>query len=25
VQVTADNHALYKNGAKEIAAQQGIR
>jgi glutamine synthetase len=22
-QVTADNHALYKNGAKEIAAQQG--
>jgi glutamine synthetase len=21
--VTADNHALYKNGAKEIAAQQG--
>jgi len=23
VLVTADNHALYKNGAKEIAAQQG--
>ncbi|GAA5150732.1 gamma-glutamylethanolamide synthetase GlnA4 [Pseudonocardia eucalypti] len=23
VQVTADNHALYKTGAKEIAAQQG--
>jgi glutamine synthetase len=22
--VTADNHAVYKNGAKEIAAQQGM-